>query len=141
MVMAQKSTPFLFVYGTLMSASSHPMAVWLRRNARLIGPATITGKLYDFGQYPGATLSTNVRDKIYGEIFRLTAPAHVLPMLDNYEGATPHHPRPYFYIRRVVEARLETGRRLPAWIYVVLRVNAKQTPIADGRYLPQGGKE
>ncbi len=135
--MSKKTTPYLFVYGTLMSQSKHPMAVRLRQCAKLIGPATIAGRLYDLGEYPGATLSANMRDKIHGEVFRLTAPSQILPILDRYEGATPHHPQPYLYSREITEARLANGQRLPAWVYIMIRAHAKLKPIANGRYLPQ----
>ena len=45
--------PHLFVYGTLLSTAGHPMGVRLRREARLIGAASIQGRLYRVSWYPG----------------------------------------------------------------------------------------
>lgn len=44
---------YLFVYGTLRATFDGPMAVWLRRSATPVGPATIAGTLYDIEGYPG----------------------------------------------------------------------------------------
>ena len=42
----------LFVYGTLRPFVDIPMARWLRRVARYLGPATTRGRLYDLGAIP-----------------------------------------------------------------------------------------
>ena len=36
----------LFVYGSLMTALAHPMGDRLRKEARLLGPGGIAGRLY-----------------------------------------------------------------------------------------------
>ena len=73
----------LFVYGTLRSVSNNRYARMLAAHARLIGPARVPGRLYDFGEYPGARPGDGW---ITGEIFQLLDPAATLAALDDYEG-------------------------------------------------------
>ena len=45
--------PHLFVYGTLLSTGGHPNGARLQREARLIGEASLPGRLYRIERYPG----------------------------------------------------------------------------------------
>ena len=51
------ATDLLFVYGTLMRVSRAAMGVRprarLNREARFVGAATVHGRLFDLGAYPG----------------------------------------------------------------------------------------
>lgn len=55
----------------------------LAQQALSIGPARVSGFLYDFGAYPGARPGGG---SIQGEIFHLENPAAILSELDRYEG-------------------------------------------------------
>lgn len=77
----------LFVYGTLRRGLGHPMARWLLAHAAYVGPATVTGQLYDLGPYPGAVLARGGR--VVGEVYRLRHGSPVLAALDAYEGCGP----------------------------------------------------
>ena len=46
-------TQYLFVYGTLRPQLAHGEAKNLIAELEIIGSATVQGKLYDFGAYPG----------------------------------------------------------------------------------------
>src|SRR5262245_42755467 len=61
----------LFVYGTLMSSASHSMGARLGRQARLIGSASIAGKLYLLGSYPGLVETDDGVSRVWGEVFEL----------------------------------------------------------------------
>ena len=52
--------PLLFVYGSLLSRVRHPMGTRLRGEARLLGQATIQGRLYSLGRYPGLVEAAGV---------------------------------------------------------------------------------
>ena len=45
----------LFVYGTLRPHLARGEAQALIATLEIVGPATVQGKLYDFGAFPGAT--------------------------------------------------------------------------------------
>ena len=79
----------LFVYGSLMSTARHRMGERLRAEARLIGPATMQGRLYRVSWYPGVSESTDPEQRVHGELYALDTPSHALAWLDAYEGVAP----------------------------------------------------
>ncbi len=81
--------PHLFVYGTLLSTAGHPMGDRLRREARLIGEASIEGQLFSLGKYPGLVEAAGSGARVHGEVYALNAPAASLAWLDAYEGIVP----------------------------------------------------
>jgi gamma-glutamylcyclotransferase (GGCT)/AIG2-like uncharacterized protein YtfP len=85
----------VFVYGTLMLSSGHPMGVKLASEADFIGIARVQGRLYDFGKWPGLSLSDEASDIVYGEAWRLRSPAS-LAWMDEYEGIRPGIAQPEY---------------------------------------------
>ena len=79
----------LFVYGTLMLSSGHPMGEKLASEADFCGAAHVQGHLYDFGKWPGLALSADPLDRVFGEMWKLRDTAS-LAWLDEYEGIGPH---------------------------------------------------
>lgn len=65
------TSKLLFVYGSLLRGSRHPMARRLALESRKLGPATVTGRLYDLGFYPGAVPSANPQELVHGELLML----------------------------------------------------------------------
>lgn len=130
---------YLFVYGTLRQGSGRPMAGYLARHARRVGRATMKGRLYDLGGYPGAVPSDSLDDGVVGEVYLLDSPEAVLRALDEYEGCGPEDPPPTEYRRQRVTVRMEDGRRLQAWAYIYNRPTDGLRPIPSGDFLsPQG---
>ena len=129
--------PHLFVYGTLLSTAGHPNGKRLRRESRLLGEATIEGKLYNLGRYPGLAESPGAGTRVYGEVYALNAPSASLEWLDAYEGIVPgdHDHNKYARVER--PARLGTGEDLAAWVYVYLKPVAASCLIAGGRWAPR----
>ena len=123
----------LFVYGTLMRRFGHPMHEALARCADFIGEASVQGRLYDLGRYPGLVLSYTPADTVVGELYRLRAP-DVLRVLDDYEGCAPGDPEPHEYVRRRVVVSDADGGAIEAWTYVYNRPVEQQARIASGRY-------
>jgi gamma-glutamylcyclotransferase (GGCT)/AIG2-like uncharacterized protein YtfP len=102
--------PQLFVYGTLRSFFHNKHALLLQQQAEFLGPATIQGRVYVIGDYPGLVLSGNAAERVIGEVYRLREPGATLAELDAYEGVE--------YQRVAVDARLDTGEITPAWVYI-----------------------
>lgn len=73
----------------------------LAEHARSIGPAQVSGRLYDFGAYPGARPGGG---SVRGEIFYLENPTDILAKLDRYEGPE--------YERAIIAAN-----GIECWIY------------------------
>jgi gamma-glutamylcyclotransferase (GGCT)/AIG2-like uncharacterized protein YtfP len=100
------SADHLFVYGTLRRGSNNKFARLLSERAHFVGPARVSGRLYDFGSYPGARREEG---SIIGEIVRLDPLGELLGVLDDYEGPE--------YERAVTTAHTAEGHTIDAWIY------------------------
>ncbi len=122
----------LFVYGTLLDADNE-YALYLKKNSRLYSHGKIKGRLYDIGEYPGAVLSDEDDEYIYGHILELNDPEKVLPVIDDYEGFGDDQPQPNEFIR--VLTKVETGAGLlNCWLYLYNLPVAGLTQIKSGRY-------
>ena len=69
-------------------------ATRLRTEARLIGAATIQGRLYRVSWYPGVVDSADPGQRVHGEVYALADPVKALAWLDAYEGIVPGTRRP-----------------------------------------------
>jgi gamma-glutamylcyclotransferase (GGCT)/AIG2-like uncharacterized protein YtfP len=125
----------LFVYGSLLSSVCHPMGARLSREARLAGPATIEGRLYSLGRYPGLIESPQGQYAVHGEVYALKTPAVTLAWLDAYEGIVPGRPdnSPYERVERPV--RLAAGGTLIAWVYLYRRSVQRLPEVLTGRWV------
>ena len=126
--------PYLFVYGSLMATARHPMGDRLRNEARLIGPATIQGRLYRVSWYPGAADSTDPEDCVHGEVYALDAPGRALAWLDAYEGIVRGREETGEYRRLERPARLATAEEIAAWVYLYQKDVSQLARVADGRW-------
>ena len=129
----------LFVYGSLMSTARHRMGERLRAEARLIGPATMQGRLYRVSWYPGVSESTDPEQRVHGELYALDTPSHALAWLDAYEGVAPGSRG----VRRVHSRRTagSAGLReeVTAWVYLYCKDVSQLPLVADGRWTAASG--
>ena len=121
----------LFVYGTLRSASGHPMHQKLRAESDFVGPGTFRGRLYDLGAFPGAILSRSNADRVRGEIYRLREPARTLSALDAYEDKA--------FRRLKATVRRENGATARCWIYLYALPVTRFRRIAGGDFIRRHG--
>lgn len=118
----------LFVYGTLKRSSPgkiHP----LLREARFAGRASMTGRLYDLGPYPGVIRNSANGSRVFGELYELPAgeAQNVLRRIDRYEGPE--------YDRKRAFVTLPSGRRRVAWVYVLRKQPSNASrEVLSGRY-------
>jgi gamma-glutamylcyclotransferase (GGCT)/AIG2-like uncharacterized protein YtfP len=122
----------LFVYGTLLRRSRHPMARFLADRARHVGAARVRGRLYDLGRYPGMTEPQAEDDWVHGDLYDLGEGTTTLAELDAYELA--ESPLPAYFDRRIGEATLGDGTRVAAWIWWYRGAVAENERVASGRY-------
>src|SRR5262245_52440017 len=124
----------LFVYGTLLAVVRHPMGERLRREARLVGPGAIQGRLYSLGRYPGLIEADDPHCLVHGEVYALDAPGVALQWLDAYEGIVPNRPAlsPYARVERPVH--MEAGEMLKAWVYLYCRSVREHPEVVGGRW-------
>lgn len=104
----------LFVYGTLRPFVDIPMARWLRRRSRYVGPATTRGRLYDLGPYPGMRPARGRGEAVVGDVYRVANP-RVFRVLDRYEAGDDRARARFVRARCVV--KLPRGARRSAWVY------------------------
>ncbi|WP_100614735.1 gamma-glutamylcyclotransferase family protein [Confluentibacter citreus] len=126
---------YLFVYGTLMKTLSNGMSRFLHSNSEFIGNAYIYGKLYDLKGYPGAVVSNNPSEHVYGHVFKIKDTKAVFKVLDDYEGIGDGKPSDYEYLRTKVTVYFENGTEVIAWFYAYNFPTDALRLIASGRYL------
>jgi gamma-glutamylcyclotransferase (GGCT)/AIG2-like uncharacterized protein YtfP len=119
----------LFFYGTLMSDGSRGHA--LRGLAVPVGPATITGDLYDVGCFPALVPGGG---RVVGEVWEVLPGCEVeaLDQTDGIEGFDQFAPARSLYIRRPVRARLADGSLTVVEVYEWNRSTRGMIRIADG---------
>jgi gamma-glutamylcyclotransferase (GGCT)/AIG2-like uncharacterized protein YtfP len=125
-----------------MSQAVGPLGVAQRRRltreARSLGPARVTGRLYDLGEYPGLVLSSDPRDVVHGELFELGNPRPTLRWLDDYEGLRPGGATAGEYSRPQIPVMYEegsiAGASVDAWAYVYMRRVSAALRVAKGRW-------
>lgn len=129
----------LFVYGTLLSAAHGDMGreerVRLQHESLSTATASVSGRIYDLGRYPGLVLSNAAGEIVYGEVVELRDPRLSLPWLDAYEGIVPGEDESHPYTRLVVRANAGPRRNGPAWAYVYRQSLSGKPVIASGRWL------
>ena len=81
----------LFLYGTLLPGLVRPPLDALVARLTPLGPATVPGRLYDLGPYPGLVLHNEPASYVQGELFALPDDPAVLKALDDYEGDCSYH--------------------------------------------------
>jgi gamma-glutamylcyclotransferase (GGCT)/AIG2-like uncharacterized protein YtfP len=117
----------LFVYGTLKRSSPRSRHRLLQE-ARFVKAASMAGRLYDLGRYPGV-FRDSAKERVRGELYEIpdaSAP-RALRALDRYEGRQ--------YVRRRVYVRLGDGSRRLAWTYLLRKRPPKSVrQVTSGRY-------
>lgn len=123
----------VFVYGTLrLHRLAHDL---LRGRSAFVGFATVPGRLYDLGPFPGALPAENSDEQIHGEVHRLDAPDQAFRLLDEYEGCSGADPIPHAFRRDAVLASLESGDTIECAIYWFTGRPPEERRITSGDYL------
>ena len=132
----------LFVYGTLLSrdsgAGGRAQRDRLARESRVIAAATVRGRLYHLGRYPGLVSGGGPGDVVHGEVLALTMPDITLAWLDDYEGIVAGDHTHNEYARVTIDVALDSGERVSAWTYVYRQPVVDKPLIATGSWLDRG---
>ncbi len=132
----------LFVYGTLLTASAHPMSQLLQTSARLLGRGSIQARLYIISEidaegpnsYPGAVPSPHPQDRVWGEVHEVLTPEPLFAAFDDYEACAPGWPEPYEFLLRPVDVNLEDGSAMRAGSYLYTWDTSRAELVPDGRF-------
>ena len=120
---------YLFVYGTLLpDTATAPISSVVRR-LRCAGPATVRGRLFDVGGFPGMTAEGD--HNVSGELLIISSTSAWL-RLDLYEGFDRTNPERSFFRRERCVATLPDGEQVPAWVYLYNRDLNEASPIKSG---------
>jgi gamma-glutamylcyclotransferase (GGCT)/AIG2-like uncharacterized protein YtfP len=133
--MTEQNT-YLFVYGTLMKDTNHSMAQLLTKHSEFICRASMQGQLYLIDYYPGAILSDNKDDIVYGELYKLSNASWVLSQLDDYEECSSSFPEPHEYQRQLITIQphaADVSLSL-AWAYLYQYPLSKKLRIKNGQF-------
>jgi gamma-glutamylcyclotransferase (GGCT)/AIG2-like uncharacterized protein YtfP len=95
---------------------------------KLIGPATVRGRLYDLGEYPGLVLEQGAA-VVKGQLLQIPN-QQILEQLDRYE-ACPLPDSPQGLFRRVKTTASEySGQASVCWVYVYNR-DVTRVPLVE----------
>lgn len=122
---------YLFVYGTLLPGREPAHLRDLTRRLRDLGSATVHGRLYDCGPYPGLQLELG-DIVVHGRLLELPDAA-ALAELDAYEGFDPVHPEGSLF-RRVECETVCRGSRFDCWVYIYNRDVSDLPCVESGRW-------
>lgn len=120
-----KKGDMLFVYGTLRRGASNDLSNF--GGASFVESATIAGRLYGVGWFPGVKLpepDSEEDDRVVGDVFLLNDD-NVVVQLDTYEGY------PNLYDRSVVE----TDNERKVWVYTYNPSVSEDSRIVDGDWI------
>jgi gamma-glutamylcyclotransferase (GGCT)/AIG2-like uncharacterized protein YtfP len=125
----------LFVYGTLMRASSHPLARELMQRAAFEGQARFNGRLYLVSHYPAVVPSEMPEEWVHGDVFVIRDPGFLVA-LDRYEECGPEDREPTEYRRLQQRVVMSSGESVVAWMYLYNRPVTGLQRIASGQFNP-----
>jgi gamma-glutamylcyclotransferase (GGCT)/AIG2-like uncharacterized protein YtfP len=120
----------LFIYGTLHPERAPKAIAATARLLRPFGRATIRGRQYELGEYPGVVLSDDAGEQVRGELFLLPEGAEgaaAWARLDAYEDFRPSDPAGSLFVRQRTQAMLEDGTQRECWVYTY------NQPVSKGR--------
>lgn len=126
---------YLFVYGTLQKESDNDMSKFLSANSKAVGKGYIQGKLYKISWFPGAIVSKNSSEKVYGTLFKLKNISSTLEILDHYEGFYKHNTETSLFKREITTVFLENGALVDAWVYLYNQNITEGKRILSGDFL------
>lgn len=119
--------PGFFVYGTLMRGHLRERR-WPAKPLAVLA-ATVQGRLYDLGPYPGLLPGEGTVAGEYWEFAPVDVPLvqETLDAVEGYQGAQRD-----LYRRRLIECQLDDGSSRPAHTYLYAG------PLLDARPIPPG---
>jgi len=122
---------YIFTYGTLRREFNNTFARRLQQQAVWCGRASISGRLYDLGIYPGAVFDPDSTNLVWGDIWQVPHFEAVIALLDHYEGIGEAQPE---YERIVVPATFANGNVCHCWFYNCTAIVSSVAVIPHGDY-------
>ena len=131
---SEDQNQYLFVYGTLMQGLANHDVLASQGKVDFVSHGTVTGELYNLGDYPGLCLGDSETNPIvHGELYLLDDVDTVLEMLDIIEGVSDVRPEQSLYRREEMNVTIES-ETIGAWVYIYNHPVAKGMRSAHGDY-------
>lgn len=124
----------LFLYGTLLPGEAPKEIASIVERFRRLGSAHVRGRLYDFGEFPGAVLDPLSRTIIHGELVVLPSDGRLLQELDRYEEFDPADPKRSLFVRKKARIQMANGSSRESWIYVYNKSPRRAKLVRGGDY-------
>ena len=119
---------YIFVYGTLLKHFNAGVMHSVQAYLHFEENGSVTGRLYDLGQYPGLVEVADATETVIGEVYHVNNPQQVFTVLDEYEGDE--------YNRTLKTVKLGNGKEIDCWVYIfVQELHPVYTRIFNGDYL------
>ena len=125
----------MFLYGTLLPSEAPQEIASIVRRFRRLGSAHVRGRLYDFGEFPGAVLDPSSRTIIHGELVALPSDGRILQELDRYEEFDPLDPKRSLFVRKKTKVQMANGSSREGWIYVYNKSPKQAKLVRGGDYV------
>jgi gamma-glutamylcyclotransferase (GGCT)/AIG2-like uncharacterized protein YtfP len=122
----------LFVYGTLLPDHAPAEIANTLKRLRVVGGGRVRGRLYNFGDYPGAIVTPSASSCINGLVYEIPVNTNLLRELDAYEGYDERHPERSLFLRKRRMITLDDDRKVLSWVYEY------NSDPGDAVYLPGG---
>jgi len=105
-----------FLYGTLKEGRPLDRPVFAKLRTK-VAPAKIKGSIFDLGWYP--TIKLDGKGMVIGEVhtFPKEHVDDVRRAMDGIEGYRASDPEKGLYNRHIIEATLDTGETVKAFVY------------------------
>jgi len=125
----------LFVYGTFMRGECRNHILKSTDVIEFAELASAKGELYDTGKgYPAMVPAAGPADgpKVSGELFLLKNPRSAFEIVDIVEDFRGYGSQKSVYRRAVIRTETQSGRSVPAWVYMLNGSAEKLSLIATG---------
>lgn len=100
-----------------MQRAQNAFAKQLRGQSTYLAKASLPGRLYQIGWFPGAISEPQGTERVWGELYRMHQPAYLLPVLDDYEETADSGSGAGLFVRKVVPVSC-AGQTLSCWVYL-----------------------
>ena len=112
-------TDRLFVYGTLLPGRAPTAVRELVDRTRVLCAATLRGRLYDLGSYPGVVIDPDA-GTVVGQVLEVPDDPELWLRLDAYEGFVASDPGRSLFrrVRCFVHPTASPSKALDCWVYV-----------------------
>jgi gamma-glutamylcyclotransferase (GGCT)/AIG2-like uncharacterized protein YtfP len=126
----------LFIYGSLLPGMEPPAMSDIVRRMKFVCHATIRGKLYDFGPFPGVLLD-DTAGIVRGRIVEV--PHDCWSRLDGYESCPLPDSVDGLYRRIETTATRDDGSPIRCWVYVYNQDVSRARLVEGGCWLTHRG--